>query len=253
MTTYRLDIAYTGGDFRGWAIQPDQRTVQGELEAALSEMLRVPVALVVAGRTDAGVHARAQVASFETEAAVPKDLRRRINGMTPPAIAILAAGPVADGFSARRDAISRSYGYRLMPDSIPDPFEKGRALWWPYPLDLDLLQGCAAVLPGRHNFSAFTPTDTAETRFERDIVAASWGWEGGREESGILVFSIEGNAFVHKMVRIMVGTMLEVGGAKRTPDSFAALLKGADRAEAGDTAAAHGLYLTAVRYPDHGP
>lgn len=243
MTTVRLDIEYDGSGFRGWAAQPGLRTVQGELEAALATVLREPVQLSVAGRTDTGVHALGQVASFATEAEVQGDLARRLNGVAPDDVAVTAAGAVDDGFDARRSAKSRSYLYRVLARSAPSPFEQGRALWWPHRYDLDALQACTAALPGNHDFTAFTPTQTDHVRFDRDILAASWELEGD-----ILTFRITADAFMRNMVRILVGTMLEVGGGRRSLDNFTALLQGATRSDAGDTAPPHGLYLESVGY-----
>ncbi len=243
MATVRLDIEYDGSGFRGWAAQPGLRTVQGELEAALATVLREPVQLTVAGRTDSGVHARGQVASFATAAEIGGDLARRLNGVGPDDIAITAASAVEDGFDARRSAKSRSYRYRVLARSATNPFERGRALWWPYRFDLAALHACAEALPGNHDFTAFTPTQTDHVRFDRDIYHASWEQEGD-----ILGFRITADAFMRNMVRILVGTMLEVGNGRRSLDNFTKLLTGAPRTEAGDTAPPHGLYLESVSY-----
>ncbi|HEX6689342.1 MAG TPA: tRNA pseudouridine(38-40) synthase TruA [Solirubrobacterales bacterium] len=243
MATVRLDIEYDGASFRGWAAQPGLRTVQGELEAALATVLREPVQLTVAGRTDAGVHALGQVASFVTDAEVGEDLARRLNGVGPDDIAVTGAAAVEDGFDARGDARSRSYRYRLLTRSAPSPFEQGRALWWPHRIDLEALQACATALPGTHDFTAFTPTQTDHVRFDRDIHQASWDRQGD-----ILSFRITADAFMRNMVRILVGTMLEVTSGRRTLASFTKLLEGAPRSAAGDTAPPHGLYLESVSY-----
>ncbi len=243
MTTVRLDIEYDGSGFRGWAAQPGLRTVQGELEAALATVLREPVQLTVAGRTDTGVHALGQVASFTAEATVAGDLARRLNGVGPDDIAITAATAVDDGFDARRSARSRSYLYRVLARSAPSPFERGRALWWPHPIDLDELRACTDALPGTHDFTAFTPTQTDHVRFDRDILAASWDQDGD-----ILAFRITADAFMRNMVRVLIGTMLEVGNGRRSLSSFRELLTGAPRDAAGDTAPPHGLYLESVAY-----
>lgn len=243
MTTVRLDIEYDGSGFRGWSKQPFLRTVQGELEAALTTVLREPVELTVAGRTDTGVHARGQVASFDTDAEVPDELARRLNGVGPGDIAVTAAAVVAAGFNARHDATARSYRYRVLARGAPSPFERGHALWWPHAMDRDGLSACAEALVGSHDFTAFTPTQTDHVRFERDVFAAAW-----REEGDILAFGVTADAFMRNMVRVLVGTQLEVAAGRRTVDDFKRLLEGAPRSEAGDTAPPHGLYLESVRY-----
>jgi tRNA pseudouridine38-40 synthase len=243
VTTVRLDIEYDGSGFRGWSKQPFLRTVQGELEAAITTVLRTPIELTVAGRTDTGVHAWGQVASFDTEAEIPDDLAYRLNGVGPGDIAVKAARAVANGFNARHDATSRSYCYRVLVRRAPSPFERGSALWWPHSLDRESLDACTAALLGTHDFTAFTPTQTEHVRFERDIHAASWTAEGD-----ILSFRVTADAFMRNMVRVLVGTQLEVAAGRRTLDSFTRLLLGATRAEAGDTAPPHGLYLESVSY-----
>jgi tRNA pseudouridine38-40 synthase len=244
MGSFRLDIEYDGSGFAGWARQPGMRTVQAELETALETVLRAPVSLTVAGRTDAGVHAWGQVASFTAAAAVPGDLLRRLNGITATDLAVTAAAPAADGFDARNDATSRSYRYRLLTRRPSSPFERGRSLWWPHRVDREGLDACAAALLGRHDFTAFTPSQTDHVHFEREIFAAVWEEQPG----DILAFRVSADAFMRNMVRILVGTMLEVASSRRSVESFTALLAGASRPEAGETAPPHGLYLESVSY-----
>jgi tRNA pseudouridine38-40 synthase len=234
--TGRLLLEYDGTDFAGWASQPGMRTVQETVEGALVTVLRREVKLAVAGRTDRGVHARGQVASHAGDPAPVRNL----NALLPSDIAVLASEAAPDGFDARRDARSRTYRYRLHTRSAPSPFEQGRALWWPRPLDRDALDGCAAALVGTYDFTAFTPTETDHVRFERDVIRAEWVEEPG----DILAFWIEADTFMRHMVRVLVGTMLEGIG----PERFRELLEGRTRSEAGATAPAHGLYLESVTY-----
>jgi tRNA pseudouridine38-40 synthase len=235
--TARLLLEYDGSDFGGWARQPGVRTVQETVEDALATVLRRELRLTVAGRTDRGVHARGQVASHEGE---PAPLRK-VNALLPHDVAVLASEPAPDGFDARRDARSRTYRYRLHTRSAPSPFEQGRALWWPRPLDREMLDDCAAALLGSHDFTAFTPTETDHVRFQRDVFRAEWV----QESDGVLAFWIEADTFMRHMVRVLVGTMLE----GMSPDCFAELLAGRPRSQAGATAPPHGLYLESVAYP----
>ncbi len=238
----RLDIEYDGARFAGWARQPGERTVQEELERALATVLRVEsVPLTVAGRTDRGVHAWGQVASYAHEAVDPWSL----NGVLEDDVAVLASTAMPAAFDARHDALSRTYCYRVHNSRQRSVWWRHRALWWSRPLDRGTLDACAAKLLGRHDFTAFTPTDTTHTRFERNVHAAEW-----RQEADLLEFWITADTFARHMNRILVGTMLEVAGGRRSVDGFAALLDGASRSRAARTAPAHGLALASVTYGD---
>jgi len=239
--TARLLLEYDGTDFAGWARQPGGlRTVQGVLENALTTLLRREVAVTVAGRTDAGVHARGQVASHDGEPAEA----HRLNGVLPSDIRALASESAADGFNARFDARSRTYRYRVFARRVASPFERGYALHWPIPLDRDVLDRCAAAVVGTHDFTAFTPAQTDHVRFSRDVYRSEWVVAGEDE----LEFWVEADTFMRHMVRTLVGSMLAVASGRRSPEWFVGLLSGRPRTEGGDTAPPHGLYLESVQY-----
>jgi tRNA pseudouridine38-40 synthase len=245
----RLDIAYHGARFAGWAAQPGVRTVQGELESALERVLGSQTSLTVAGRTDAGVHAWGQVASFARDSESPEELGRALNSLTGPDVAVLGVESLAEQFDARRDARSRTYCYRVLTARVPNPFEAGVALHWPHRLDGGALAACADALLGTHDFTAFTPTQTEHVRFERDILRAEWHEKPAVLGHGrVLELWIEADAFMRNMVRVLVGTMLEVGGGRRSLADFSSLIEGAPRELAGETAPSHGLHLASVRY-----
>ncbi len=237
----RLLIEYDGTDFSGWARQPGRRTIQGELERALCIVLRRDaVPLTVAGRTDAGVHARGQVASYPGAPARPDS----VNALLPYDVAVLECVSAADGFDARRHATSRAYCYRVLTRRVRSPYERRLAVHWARRLDLAPMQHCARLLVGSHDFTAFTPTETEHVRFSREIFTASW--DPG--PPGLVEFWIEADAFMRNMIRVLVGTMLEVGDGRRSVEQFADLLTGRSRAEAGQTTPPHGLHFVGAGY-----
>ncbi len=242
----KLTLQYDGTEFMGWACQPGLRTLQGELERALRTILgeeghdRKSLTVTAAGRTDRGVHAWGQVVSYRHEAVDPG----RLNSLLPADMAVLSCEPAPEAFDARHEAIGRTYCYRVLARRTRDVFQRGRALWWPRPLDGALLTQCAELLVGRHDFRAFTPTETEHTHFEREVTSARWQAAGD-----VLEFWIEADTFLRHMNRVLVGTMLEVAAGRREVGEFAELLQGRPRSHAGPTAPAHGLALASVTYP----
>lgn len=243
MTTYRIDLAYDGSGFRGMARQPGVRTVQGELEAALARVLRVPVETVCAGRTDTGVHARHQVVSFVTEAAVdPVRLRRSLDGLLGDEIAITGVVPAPDGFDARFSARWREYRYRILNSPAGDPLIRSTVWHVAAPLDPGRMDRAVSHLVGSHDFASFCRRAEGRTTV-REVLAAGW-----TPEPPLLVFSIRATAFCHQMVRSIVGLCVDVGLGRRNGDEVPEILAAADRSAAGRVAPPQGLILWEVGY-----
>ncbi|WP_408896702.1 tRNA pseudouridine(38-40) synthase TruA [Nocardioides sp. R1-1] len=258
----RIDLAYDGGDFRGWASQPGLRTVQGELTAALTTVLRLPegsLRVTCAGRTDSGVHARGQVAHVD----VPDDpetgsetaarqlarldvLARRLNGVLDLDARVLRVTPAPEGFDARFAALWRRYAYRIVDDpERVDPLARNHVLFWPRALDVVAMDRAAQTLVGLHDFAAFCKHREGATTIRTLL---EFGWT--RTPDGLVVGRVRADAFCHSMVRALVGCMLPIGEGRKDPDWAVEILTGRRRDQGVVVVPAHGLTLEEVRYPD---
>jgi len=273
---WKLTLAYDGTDFSGWQVQPGEPTIQGELQAALGRVTNESPLPQGAGRTDAGVHALGQVASFNLEARIPaENLRRALNRTLPRAIRILDARTVVASFHARHSAVAKTYEYRVFRQPLCPPFQARYVYACPWPMDLNLLQQAARWFEGEHDFLSFAATDPdlrsrvrvsgagfdreAQMRKEelarnigkqgavRTIYSSTWESRGG-QEGELLVYRVRGNGFLHHMVRNLVGTMLDVGRGYRKVEAIEGMLAARSRAAAGPTAPAEGLFLDSVEY-----
>ena len=244
----RIDLAYDGTDFRGWATQPGLRTVQGELQAALATILRVEsVSVVCAGRTDAGVHARGQVVHLEI--AKSPDLNRlvrRLNGLLAPDIRVRRASAAPEGFDARFSALRRHYAYRIADNPAAlDALKRAEVLAWHRPLDLDAMTAASELLLGRHDFASFCKRREGATTI-RTLEQLSWA----RDETGLIVGTVVADAFCHSMVRSLVGCLIAVGDGRRPVTWAGEVLRATQRNQGVTVLNAHGLTLERVDYPD---
>ncbi len=241
---YRLLLEYDGTEYHGWQLQPGVRTLQGVLEQALATVLRHPVRVAAAGRTDAGVHALGQVATFRTDHLVePRELRKSLNALTPRDIAVREVASVPDDFDPRRDATARVYEYRIWNQPWPSAFWQRFTWHVARALDVRAMRAAAALLAGEHDFSAFRAADCESESRVRRVVHS-----GLSEAENMLLYRIEANAFLKHMVRAIVGTLVEVGTGAVAAGEIGEILASRDRGRAGATAPPQGLVLVSVAY-----
>ena len=253
---HRIELQYDGTGLHGWAKQTGLPTVEGCIEEAMRTVLGAVPSLRVAGRTDAGVHARRQVVSARLPAGTdPIRLLRSLNALTPPGIAVTRITPARADFDARKDALSRTYRYFLCTAEAVPPFWTGFAWHVPGHIDLQAMRDSATAVVGKHDFTAFTPQETEHVFFKRLVLGCGWKTAAKASAAGlpaagnsIFYFEIEAETFLRHMVRTLVGTTVEVGTGARSVEDFGLLLEGALRERAGPTAPAHGLFLWDVRY-----
>jgi len=244
MVRVKAIVEYEGSEYSGWQVQPNAPTVQSDLERALKVATRRETRVAAAGRTDAGVHAAGQVAVFDVAADIDLHrLRASLNGITGPAVTVVSLETVPAWFDPRRDAVARSYRYTVVHGRPRSPLLDTRSWHVPSRLDAAALQELAAMVVGRHDFSAFRAADCEAKTTHRSVRYSAW-----TSSAGVLVYDITAQAFLKNMVRILVGTMVETVLGKRSIEDFAQLLEGGDRRRAGRTAPAKGLLLVGVEY-----
>jgi tRNA pseudouridine38-40 synthase len=250
MRNIKLVLSYDGCDFSGWQVQPDKATVQGTLATCIGRLTGESVLPQGSGRTDAGVHALAQVASFSTASRIPvQNLAGALNDLLPSSIRVLQASEVSESFHARKSARGKTYRYRIYRGAICPPF-LARYVWhYPYPLEEESIKQAAGAVIGEHDFTSFAAVDPETGRDDQEKSSMrtiySSEWQRDREE---LVYTVRGSGFLHHMVRNLVGTFLLVGRGTLRPGDVTTILSGRDRSLAGATAPACGLYLVSVEY-----
>jgi tRNA pseudouridine38-40 synthase len=244
MRRFKLTLEYEGTAYHGWQLQPGLPTIQGALQAALARIVGCPVPVIGAGRTDAGVHALGQVASFSADLRLdPLTLRRALNATLPRDIMVRHLEEAPPDFDARRSARSKTYRYTLLCRDVPSAWLARHSLHVPHALDLEAMVEAAKIVIGTHDFSAFRAGTCAAATPVRTVLDAAW-----RAEGDLWHFEITANAFLQHMVRILVGTLLEVGRGRRDPAELEAILASRDRRRAGKTLPPHGLCLVEVQY-----
>jgi len=244
MPTFKLTIEYDGTDYHGWQVQPAMATIQGTLEHAMARIIGVPVHVKGAGRTDAGVHARGQVASLRVEFRHPPDiLRQALTSLLPPDIVVTRVEEAPEDFDAQRWAEWKRYRYTLLTRPYPAALERRYTLFVPYPLKSDAMAEAASLLTGEHDFSSFQAAHSSADHPVRQVFRAAF-----RQEDDHLSFEIVANGFLRHMIRIIMGTLLDVGRGKLTPDDLKAILEVKDRNRASKTVSPHALYLMEVGY-----
>jgi tRNA pseudouridine38-40 synthase len=240
----RFTLEYDGTNYSGWQLQNGQDSIQARLEAALKQIFSEPIRVHGSGRTDAGVHARAQVAAARIPRVFdPAELKRALNALLPADIVVRDVVAASDDFDPRRDARSRVYEYRILNRAHPSAFEFRYAWHVREPLDLDAMNRAARIFIGEHNFAAFRTTGSEERTTVRRVIASDW-----RRDADVLVYRVEASSFLRHMVRTMVAAMVEVGRGRLSTEMLAAILAGGDRASAPAAAPACGLFLVEVRY-----
>jgi tRNA pseudouridine38-40 synthase len=250
MRNLKLVLAYDGSEFSGWQVQPEAATVQGALVSAIGRVTGEKVLPQGSGRTDAGVHALAQVATFATKSPIPaENLIKALNDVLPASIRVLEAAEVPSDFHARKSARGKTYRYRMYRAAICPPFLAGYVWHYPYPLVEDAMQQAAGLVVGEHDFTSFAAVDPERGREEeevskvRSVLFSSWERQGDE-----LVYTVRGSGFLHHMVRNLVGTFVLVGKGTLKPSDLKQILEARDRSAAGATAPASGLYLVSVEY-----